>query len=793
MSHTTDRAVCSEAPSIHTVLQGCPYIQTSSVQTLTVVTSSAVDNITLYYRYSPDNVSFEVTNAALTLSDSYGYDEDRVISYPNVVELNENESVLYAACMLSGVLVLLDVSEPWNMQKLSTYSMTKIHDVVYFNYADVGASFGEVVFLVSYTPHNTFHVVNVSDPRHPVYLDGFSDSRYLSTGMYSDVYVNRSGHVIVATVGLEGDNGSGAVILTDVSDPHAIQRVANYSLRPHPGNHSPWFPYFDKNGREYVYLPKNNNAGGTNYSVTLLNISDARHPLYVGYYNRPTYDILCPRWCQVGDMMYSVNQNVVEGQPLYSVHIANCSDPAQWRFISETDVDMNGAMDVSSDGQFMIGDSYGGNNQNLKAVFVGNPYAVRVAGVTPDNPLYYGSHSFVLNANKSVLYGCTYINPQEYQFNVHSTNISYYTVSQPWVPWDDATNPDTSAPWTWKFPFPNGTGYYEFYSRGTHQGALEDEPDTPELRLYYYETTQQQHEYPSNGSRFVTVPPCLQVTVNDTLADTVDVYWFSNASGEMTLFARNESVQVPQTVTQINTNMSEPKTMYWWRVCVQGSIWVNRTYYYTADYVNHPPVLQLLSSPTTGHQHEAVTFLVSGMDEDSEPLQCFVDWGDGTTSMTDFFAAGTPVELVHTWSFADCYPVVILASDSRSSSPASDSVMLIDSIYVGPYGYLSDSNGNSWYDIFFSNSSGKLKEISHDDTTYFIDTDGDEVVDLIYDAVTNEYFLAAASPGILQDYYPLFITLGIVIVFTLYVYSRKKSKKDDDRKHVDEHRRKRKK
>ena len=38
--------------------------------------------------------------------------------------------------------------------------------------------------------------------------------------------------------------------------------------------------------------------------------------------------------------------------------------------------------------------------------------------------------------------------------------------SSGWMIWSDASNPDTESPWSWNFNFPNGTGFYEFYSIG---------------------------------------------------------------------------------------------------------------------------------------------------------------------------------------------------------------------------------------------------------------------------------------------------------------------------------------
>ncbi|MDH7518083.1 MAG: hypothetical protein QHH19_07080, partial [Candidatus Thermoplasmatota archaeon] len=47
-----------------------------------------------------------------------------------------------------------------------------------------------------------------------------------------------------------------------------------------------------------------------------------------------------------------------------------------------------------------------------------------------------------------------------------------------WSIWLDTSNPDTTYPWSWNFNFPNGTGYYEFYSIGKKAGYSDETPPT---------------------------------------------------------------------------------------------------------------------------------------------------------------------------------------------------------------------------------------------------------------------------------------------------------------------------
>jgi hypothetical protein len=59
-----------------------------------------------------------------------------------------------------------------------------------------------------------------------------------------------------------------------------------------------------------------------------------------------------------------------------------------------------------------------------------------------------------------------------------------------WMLWNNASNPDTNSPWSWNFDFPNGTGYYEFYSIGNKSGSPnETAPNNADTRCLYATTT----------------------------------------------------------------------------------------------------------------------------------------------------------------------------------------------------------------------------------------------------------------------------------------------------------------
>ncbi len=61
-------------------------------------------------------------------------------------------------------------------------------------------------------------------------------------------------------------------------------------------------------------------------------------------------------------------------------------------------------------------------------------------------------------------------------YNTIINTTTFLTVAdeEGWMQWSDASNPDTSSPWQWNFSFPNGTGYYEFYSIGKKSGSTDE-------------------------------------------------------------------------------------------------------------------------------------------------------------------------------------------------------------------------------------------------------------------------------------------------------------------------------
>jgi hypothetical protein len=69
---------------------------------------------------------------------------------------------------------------------------------------------------------------------------------------------------------------------------------------------------------------------------------------------------------------------------------------------------------------------------------------------------------------------------------LHTWNTTGGLHGQNWIIWPNTLNPDLNSPWSWNFNFPKGVGYYEFYSIGKDighcGGEIESAPASADAR-----------------------------------------------------------------------------------------------------------------------------------------------------------------------------------------------------------------------------------------------------------------------------------------------------------------------
>lgn len=159
-----------------------------------------------------------------------------------------------------------------------------------------------------------------------------------------------------------------------------------------------------------------------------------------------------------------------------------------------------------------------------------------------------------------------------------------------WTFWDDFSNPDQYWPWMWHFNFPDGPGYYEFFSVGKKTGEPDESfPLEADARCRFNRMPEISDEYPNNESTDVELIPTLEVSISDADGETMDLEWYSNSSGSWQSFGSNSNVE-DGTYNQTNSNFNDFDTTYWWYVTITDNIYtISSPIFHFTTYENFPP------------------------------------------------------------------------------------------------------------------------------------------------------------------------------------------------------------
>jgi hypothetical protein len=204
--------------------------------------------------------------------------------------------------------------------------------------------------------------------------------------------------------------------------------------------------------------------------------------------------------------------------------------------------------------------------------------------------------------------------------------------------------------------------------------------------------------------------------------------------------------------------------------------WYAADVYTSSAYItigNNPSSTPLISGPTFGHANILYQYTVLSTDPDKDTLLYVVDWGDGASSTSPLFGSGHIITTTHQWTKNGFYMVRVYALDRNyASSNVYELVVAIDVQYVKDLGYLLDKNSDGIFDVFHSNITVKETKINlRQSGYYYIDTDGDERWDIVYDPVSHQLQTYHETP--LLDY---LIFAILVISFLLILYFGRKRK-----------------
>ena len=194
---------------------------------------------------------------------------------------------------------------------------------------------------------------------------------------------------------------------------------------------------------------------------------------------------------------------------------------------------------------------------------------------------------------------------------------------------------------------------------------------------------------------------------------------------------------------------------------------------------NYPPTKPIITGPKTGEINKTYEFTALSFDLDNDTIQYILNWGDGNEFNTSFYENGTLIYINHSWDNFGEYTILIKAYDGKTYSETSDYTIIIGKILIIDdiiEGNLIDGNDDDTYDYFEDTDSGKLtKVIKYNDTTYILDTKGNDKWDYVYSLDTEETndideYISHRLPGF--DI-ATFIAMIIVVVLIMFYKKRK--------------------
>lgn len=572
-----------------------PY--STSLLPLTVTASSfgALSNVTLYYRYSSDNVSWGENGLSWETSDNH-YDGDGIFSnieYVNkavVMNANHYNGITpsnnifgYTASYGDSCLTIINTTKQWQQTELTHYSiLNKPHDIYVMDYP----VYGRIAFILCYND-GKIHAVNVTDVSSISTLDSIDNST--GNGMYLDV--DEINKLLYMT---NNDIGTDYLIAYNISNPNNLKMIYKLALP----DTQPWTPYINGDDSNYVYV--GNQA--PNGSIELVNatwIKNITSPKMV-FMKIQGYGIYADIK-QDGKYLYaSSNIDYSDKKINWSLSVWDITNPTNLTNVSRTTLNTYNHFCLwnASGYDYAFTRHYtnpGYGDYGINIVDLANKSLPVNIGYIPDDGGgstrdLYRCHWMQLHynniTNSYVLYVIGYMDDSWVTFNI-TRNSSY-------VKWTSASNPDTLFPWSWNFDFPNGTGYYEFYSIGKKTGcANETAPSIKDAMCYFSLLNNPpvaSNPIPLNASLNNNINPIFYITINDSDADLMNVTFRENSSGSWVTIASNLSVS-NGTYSQYAFMMSSYNTKYNWSINLTDSVdWSNYTFFFTTKSNTFPIV-----------------------------------------------------------------------------------------------------------------------------------------------------------------------------------------------------------
>lgn len=223
----------------------------------------------------------------------------------------------------------------------------------------------------------------------------------------------------------------------------------------------------------------------------------------------------------------------------------------------------------------------------------------------------------------------------------------------------------------------------------------------------------------------------------------------------------------------------------------KGETDLDITYAYITDVPNSPPTPPIIYGTTTGTIYTQYNFTTCSTDQDNDSIRYLIDWGDGSELTSSYFLS-TNYTINHSWIYPGIFILNAFAIDEKdvASSPTRKA-MLIDTIYCGYFGYMTDYTNDSIYDLFHSNITGEEAPVEQSDGLYLIDVNNDGEYDYQYDAITSnltKYTQTSTNKentsliDLIEPYVPYIIFITAILSIILIELSTHKPKEKSKKK-----------
>ncbi|PNX53274.1 MAG: hypothetical protein BV458_05335 [Thermoplasmata archaeon M9B2D] len=453
-----------------------PYECQNSTATIKAWTNESETDVTLYYRYSKDNISSWDPGADyvdLTLADAVLKTQDIDMYYPQRLWFDEENQLMYIACRLSHTLQIYDVSTHWNLTKITQLkdrtNLAYIHGIkVINNWSYNGINYGNILLATAGSKKTMFLTLSVNLSTTPTILDSEAINVRFTTLGYLNYFINETGNLIVVVT---EQAPIARFTIFDASNPTDIVNLSETII----GTFQEWMlnPTFDPTHR-YLYTSK----WGDNTTVTIHDISNLHAPVYVGYQlpERPMNQTkqMSMRYPYSGKETYIITMNRTTIDNNCQLTVLDISDPLAWTIVSDVNAYGTGEFQPDYYGEWAAVRYYNGktNNSGLTVFNIADPYKMFQAGYYVHPSITVNSHMQWVDTNRSRIFALSYTSNAFYAINM-SRNLSQ---AESWHEYEV----DTDKPFEWEFDFPNGIGYYEFSTRGSD----EDYHITADCRIF---------------------------------------------------------------------------------------------------------------------------------------------------------------------------------------------------------------------------------------------------------------------------------------------------------------------